>query len=170
MVRGCSGRWDLAWRRKLLHRAAQAFLDLLQEQPGRDSSRLRYLRGSFRSAEFAVVGSPHSMPDPLPELPVMPQVQSPPEGTVLQGLGYSFACQLAVVALAWGLGTDAAIFGIGLWGLFQWLPAIPWIIKLKKGGRHGTVRGMLILSTIGLAMNLCGLYYFFFMLKLKFCC
>ena len=104
----------------------------------------------------------------MPEQSTSPGQPAASPGSVVQGIGFSLVCQGVVVVGALLLdGSPAKVIGVGLWGLLQWVMALPWIISLKRQGRHETVRGFRIVSLIALVLDLCGLFYFVFMFKLN---
>jgi hypothetical protein len=104
----------------------------------------------------------------MPDQPTTPGRPAANPGRVIQGVGFSLICQAVVVIGALLLdGSAAKLIGVGLWGLLQWFIALPWIISLKRQGRHQTARGFQIVSLIGLVLDLCGLFYFVFMFKLN---
>jgi hypothetical protein len=55
---------------------------------------------------------------------------------------------------------DTAIIGVWialLWGVTQWILVLPLIVYLRKRGKRETVKGILILSFIGLLFtSICG--------------
>ena len=83
---------------------------------------------------------------------VVPQNQ---RGTVNAGVGFSLACQFAVWAVFHVLGSLWRILGWGtlLWGVVQWFLVVPLIINLKKQGKDKTVKGLLIVSLLGVVLN-----------------
>jgi len=78
-----------------------------------------------------------------------------PRGTVNTGVGLSLACQFATYVLFHVLGSVWNPLGWGtlLWGVLQWFLVVPLIINLKKQGKDKTVKGLLIVSLLGVVLN-----------------
>lgn len=78
-------------------------------------------------------------------------------GSIAAGLALSLACQLALLlVLGLWLGITKNIllyFVLLLSGLAQWILVLPLMLRFRSQGKSATVRGMLIMSVLGMVVN-----------------
>ena len=78
-------------------------------------------------------------------------------GSIRVGLGLSLACQiftLLLLVLWLAISKDVvAYFLILASGLLQWILVLPLVLRLRSQGKKSTVKGVLIMSLLGMLLN-----------------
>jgi hypothetical protein len=89
---------------------------------------------------------------------VAPTSSIPPSpGSLWTGIGLSLACQLFTLlflVLWMAISKDSYVyFAVMASGLFQWILILPLFLMLRSRGKKETVKGVLILSFLGVVLN-----------------
>jgi heme/copper-type cytochrome/quinol oxidase subunit 4 len=92
---------------------------------------------------------------------VAPNSSTPPnQGSIWAGMGLSLACQLFTLLflVVWmAISKDPLLyFVVLLSGLVQWILVFPLFLWLRSRGKKATVKGVLILSFLGVLLNAIG--------------
>ena len=78
-------------------------------------------------------------------------------GSFFAGLGLSLACQLSLVlglVLWMAIFKDVIAYFLVLGsGALQWIVIVPWILWLRKRGKALTIKGVIVMSILGMIVN-----------------
>jgi hypothetical protein len=86
--------------------------------------------------------------------------KDPDKGSIFVGCGIALLCQIFLgvlgffaIATIHKAGMNWAVFALSSWGMTQWIGIVPLIFVMRRDGRKGTAKGLLLMGCIGLLLS-----------------
>jgi hypothetical protein len=108
----------------------------------------------FHAEHFILLCEPSKL---LPNVVTPSSSTTSNQGSIWAGMGLSLACQLFTLLflVTWmAISRETVVYFAALVsGLFQWILVLPPVLSLRSRGKKATVKGVLILSFLGVLLN-----------------